>query len=82
MHALPLIWLAPELAKDVLRFTLAQTHPSGEVPYCEDNRLCAHGWSSRVPILFLCRTPGIRRLHVGSLLVDRVLEWMMEFTSH
>jgi hypothetical protein len=34
-HALPLIWLAPELAKDVLRFTLAQTHPSGEVPYCE-----------------------------------------------
>ncbi|HTS68328.1 MAG TPA: hypothetical protein VMO17_05045 [Terriglobia bacterium] len=34
-HALPLIWLAPELTKDVLRFTLAQTHPSGEVPYAE-----------------------------------------------
>jgi Glycosyl hydrolase 36 superfamily, catalytic domain len=34
-HTLPLIWLAPELAKDVLRFTLAETHPSGEVPYAE-----------------------------------------------
>jgi Glycosyl hydrolase 36 superfamily, catalytic domain/Glycosyltransferase family 36 len=34
-HALSLIWLAPELAKDVIRFTLAQTHPSGEVPYAE-----------------------------------------------
>ena len=34
-HALPLIWLAPELTKDVLRFTLAQTHPSGEIPYSE-----------------------------------------------
>jgi len=34
-HALPLIWLSPELAKDVIRFTLTQTHPSGEVPYSE-----------------------------------------------
>lgn len=34
-HALPLIWLAPEFAKDVLRFTLGETHPSGEIPYAE-----------------------------------------------
>ncbi len=34
-HALPLIWLAPEMAKDVLRFTLGETHPSGEIPYAE-----------------------------------------------
>ena len=34
-HALPLIWLAPEFTKDVLRFTLAETHPSGEIPYAE-----------------------------------------------
>ena len=34
-HALPLIWLAPEFTKDVLRFTLGETHPSGEIPYAE-----------------------------------------------
>jgi Glycosyl hydrolase 36 superfamily, catalytic domain len=34
-HALPLIWLAPEIAKETIRFTLAQTHPSGEIPYSE-----------------------------------------------
>lgn len=34
-HALPFIWMDPELVKDILRFTLAETHPSGEVPYAE-----------------------------------------------
>ena len=34
-HALPLIWLAPDMTKEVIRFTLAQTHPSGEIPYAE-----------------------------------------------
>ena len=34
-HALPLIWLAPEITKEVLRFTFAETHPSGEIPYAE-----------------------------------------------
>jgi hypothetical protein len=34
-HALPLIWLAPEMTKDVLRFTFGETHPSGEIPYAE-----------------------------------------------
>ncbi len=34
-HAMPLTWLAPEITKDVLRFTLAETAPSGEVPYAE-----------------------------------------------
>lgn len=34
-HALPLIWLAPELASDAILFTMAQTHPDGEIPYQE-----------------------------------------------
>lgn len=34
-HALPLIWLAPELASDAILFTMAQTHPEGESPYAE-----------------------------------------------
>lgn len=34
-HALPLIWLAPEMTKEILRFTFAETHPSGEIPYAE-----------------------------------------------
>lgn len=34
-HVLPLIHLSPALAKDVIRFTLSQTHPSGEMPYAE-----------------------------------------------
>lgn len=34
-HALSLVWLAPELAADVARFTMAETTPDGELPYCE-----------------------------------------------
>lgn len=34
-HALPLIWLAPDLTREALRFTFAETHPSGEIPYSE-----------------------------------------------
>jgi len=34
-HMLPLIWLDPDLGKDVLRSVLRETHPSGEIPYAE-----------------------------------------------
>ncbi len=34
-HALPLVWLAPELAADAARFTMAQTTPQGEIPWAE-----------------------------------------------
>lgn len=34
-HALPLIWLAPELAAEAARFTMAETAPDGEIAYAE-----------------------------------------------
>lgn len=34
-HALPLIWLAPELAADAARFTMAHTTPEGEIAWAE-----------------------------------------------
>lgn len=35
-HALPLIWMAPDITREALRFTFAETHPSGEIPYAEN----------------------------------------------
>lgn len=34
-HAQSLVWLAPELAADLARFTMAETLPQGEIPYQE-----------------------------------------------
>jgi hypothetical protein len=34
-HALPLVWLAPELAAEAARFTMAETAPNGEIAYAE-----------------------------------------------
>ncbi|MFC7309622.1 GH36-type glycosyl hydrolase domain-containing protein [Streptomyces monticola] len=34
-HALPLVWLAPELAAEAARFTMAETTPEGEIAYAE-----------------------------------------------
>lgn len=34
-HALPLIWLAPDLAAEAARFTMAETTPEGEIAYSE-----------------------------------------------
>jgi hypothetical protein len=34
-HALPFVWLGPELAAECIRFTMAETAPDGEIPYGE-----------------------------------------------
>jgi len=33
-HAMPMVYLYPELAREVLRYTMKEATPDGEIPYC------------------------------------------------
>jgi hypothetical protein len=43
-HALPLVFSCPELAKNVLRYTLEETQPDGSIPYGITGRGALQAW--------------------------------------